>query len=186
MSDPGKEASDSRTFGDADAVESDARRSGVSIGESKSSGAGSLLLTLSPMLQPWSVVDFSWGLLQTLAGMTMAFLSALLGAQLTRIHGHCLIVRNSPLMPSYSGMSLGPYLLGGLGFDYWTHEYGHTYQSRLLGPLYLPLIGLPSLLSASLRPSRHGEVYTERWADAWAAKGELALRMNQAERNESA
>src|SRR5689334_13777727 len=23
------------------------------------------------------------------------------------------------------------------------HEYGHTFQSRLLGPLYLPLVGVP-------------------------------------------
>jgi hypothetical protein len=26
------------------------------------------------------------------------------------------------------------------------HEYGHSIQSRRLGPLYLPLVGLPSLL----------------------------------------
>lgn len=30
------------------------------------------------------------------------------------------------------------------------HELGHTAQSRLLGPLYLPIIGLPSLLHAWL------------------------------------
>lgn len=34
------------------------------------------------------------------------------------------------------------------------HEYGHTIQSLILGPLYLPLIGLPSLLWASLPPCR--------------------------------
>lgn len=26
------------------------------------------------------------------------------------------------------------------------HEYGHTRQSRLLGPLYLPVVGLPSVM----------------------------------------
>jgi len=29
------------------------------------------------------------------------------------------------------------------------HEYGHTFDSRYLGPLYLPIVGLPSLKSAS-------------------------------------
>ena len=34
------------------------------------------------------------------------------------------------------------------------HEYGHTVQSVILGPLYLPLIGLPSLIWAGVFRSR--------------------------------
>ncbi len=30
------------------------------------------------------------------------------------------------------------------------HEYGHTLQSIILGPLFLPVVGLPSLLWAGL------------------------------------
>ena len=49
------------------------------------------------------------------------------------------------------------------------HEWGHTRQSLLLGPLYLPLVGLPSLLWAAWwRPGRGRGYYTfftERWAD---------------------
>ncbi|MCB1140566.1 MAG: hypothetical protein KDK23_17540 [Leptospiraceae bacterium] len=152
----------------------------------ESTGSSRLRFILWPLLQPWALVDFSWGIFQSLAGLVLAVLSGLLGARLIPIPGHCLIVASSRLMPAHSGMSQGPYLLGGPGFDFWTHEYGHTYQSRLLGPFYLLIIGIPSLLSASLRPSRHGAVYTERWADAWAAKGEVALRMKQAARNQSA
>ena len=52
------------------------------------------------------------------------------------------------------------------------HEYGHCLQSRLLGPLYLPLIGLPSLLWAIWwhpgRPIGYYTFYTERWADRLA------------------
>ncbi|MFW5761316.1 MAG: RHS repeat domain-containing protein [Cyclobacteriaceae bacterium] len=29
------------------------------------------------------------------------------------------------------------------------HEYGHTFQSQLFGPFYLPVVGLPSLISAA-------------------------------------
>ena len=59
------------------------------------------------------------------------------------------------------------------------HEYGHTIQSLLLGPLYLPLIGLPSLLWASVpwferyrRIHRvdYYDLYTERWANHCGAR----------------
>ena len=45
------------------------------------------------------------------------------------------------------------------------HEWGHTRQSLMLGWLYHPLIGLPSILWAS-RPRRdYFSFWTERWAD---------------------
>ena len=54
------------------------------------------------------------------------------------------------------------------------HEYGHCLQSVLLGPLYLLVIGIPSLtwciLFANWR-KRTGKgyswLYTESWADRW-------------------
>ena len=54
------------------------------------------------------------------------------------------------------------------------HEYGHTIQSLMLGPLYLPVIALPSALWCNLpvckahRSSKkvsYYSFYTERWAD---------------------
>ena len=54
------------------------------------------------------------------------------------------------------------------------HEYGHTIQSIILGPLFLPVIGLPSLLWAGLPVFRKNRerrslsyywLYTERWAN---------------------
>ena len=52
------------------------------------------------------------------------------------------------------------------------HEKGYRKQSKMLGPLYLIVIGLPSLIWATLHSSvrRLGAVdyysfYTERWAD---------------------
>lgn len=52
------------------------------------------------------------------------------------------------------------------------HEKGHRKQSMMLGPLYLIVIGLPSLIWTALHSSirRLGAVdyysfYTERWAD---------------------
>lgn len=50
------------------------------------------------------------------------------------------------------------------------HEYGHCLQSRILGPFYLLVIGIPSLLWAAyhtaFRPKRsYYWFYTERWAN---------------------
>ena len=54
------------------------------------------------------------------------------------------------------------------------HEYGHTIQSLCLGPLYLFVIGIPSILWAGLPPLRRKRnemnisyyaFFTEKWAD---------------------
>ena len=73
------------------------------------------------------------------------------------------------------GISLGRYIILSERMDHPTcilHEWGHTRQSRMLGPLYLPVVGIPSLLWAIWwRPSRsvsYYSFYTERWADRLA------------------
>lgn len=50
------------------------------------------------------------------------------------------------------------------------HEWGHTRQSLLLGPLYLIIIGIPSILWAvthkAIAPDKsYNWFYTEAWAD---------------------
>lgn len=57
------------------------------------------------------------------------------------------------------------------------HEYGHTLQSIILGPLFLLVIGLPSLLWCGLpcfvnyrkrKGVSYYKFYTERWANRLA------------------
>ena len=52
------------------------------------------------------------------------------------------------------------------------HEYGHTIQSKLLMPFYLPLVGIPSLLwnrlfkgYRSRKNKSYYSFYTESWAN---------------------
>ncbi|MDE7360614.1 MAG: hypothetical protein K2N38_01635 [Oscillospiraceae bacterium] len=61
------------------------------------------------------------------------------------------------------------------------HEYGHTLQSIILGPLFLPVIGLPSLLWAGLpvfrryrgrRGVSYYSFYPERWANFLGERAE--------------
>ena len=54
--------------------------------------------------------------------------------------------------------------------DVMRHEYGHTRQSLMLGPLYLIIIGIPSILWAvthkTLAPNKsYYWFYTEHWAN---------------------
>lgn len=68
-------------------------------------------------------------------------------------------------------ISLGRYIIveAGRGTpSVLSHEYGHTRQSLYLGPLYLLVIGLPSLIHACLYKPQKGnyyDFYTEKWAD---------------------
>ena len=67
------------------------------------------------------------------------------------------------------GISLGNYIiLGSKSKKSIRHEYGHCIQSRMLGPLYLIVIGLPSILHAwlcSCKNHSYYDFYTEKWAD---------------------
>jgi len=51
------------------------------------------------------------------------------------------------------------------------HEYGHSLQSRMLGPVYLLVVGLPSSLFNLLtrldflNPNGYYSRYPENWAD---------------------
>ena len=81
------------------------------------------------------------------------------------------------------GISLGSFVFySSEGSRYFTpdplmrrHEFGHTLQSRWLGPLYLPLVGLPStarvVYSVAYREftgrrwPRYFDGYPENWAD---------------------
>ncbi len=77
-----------------------------------------------------------------------------------------------------TGLSLGlfVFLPQEAGRRVLEHEYGHTLQSLALGPFYLAVVGLPSLIWAGLpalgrrrarRSISYYAFYTERWADAW-------------------
>lgn len=77
---------------------------------------------------------------------------------------------------SYGGsVSLGQFIFLSKGReDVRPHEFGHCIQSLILGPLYLLVIGLPSIIWAGFPPCRslrrkrktgYFDFYTERWAN---------------------
>ena len=72
------------------------------------------------------------------------------------------------------GITLGKYIIVRNARSI-KHEYGHTIQSKYLGPLYLLVIGLPSILHASVHRSwcknkDYYHFYTEKWANKLSDK----------------
>lgn len=95
---------------------------------------------------------------------------------------------------NFGGVSLGFFIFMAEGKgDNWTyntriHEYGHTFQCMLLGPLYWFVIGIPSFIwcnfLASYRKKKKLSYYTfypEKWANAWGQKFS-GLRMTKEDR----
>jgi len=104
----------------------------------------------------------TWGLLQTAAGAAIL----LRYRRCPRFRCHGAVVTSWPRSDS---LSLGMFIFltdkpprdrrglvphGEISRRMLVHEYGHTVQSLILGPLYLPVVGLPSLLWAQLPPCR--------------------------------
>lgn len=83
------------------------------------------------------------------------------------------------LMNLHWGVSLGKYIILDLDCseNIMNHERGHTKQSKMLGPLYLVIVGLPSIIMnvASIIMSMFGSYelsdnYYKRWPESWADK----------------
>ena len=77
-------------------------------------------------------------------------------------------------------VTLGNYVFVGLNSEYKKtvkHELGHTIQSKILGPLYLIVIGIPSItycglrrLFPSLRKKNYYDFFSERSANYLSEK----------------
>ena len=127
----------------------------------------------------WQVL---WGFPQTAAG------AAVFAAHARKRHFlfHGAIVT---VWETRAGLSLGPFVFvnawedGTIDEKLLVHEYGHSVQSLILGPLYLLVVGLPSVIwmkAPALRRKRHlsgisyYSFFTERWANHL---GEFALKL---------
>lgn len=74
------------------------------------------------------------------------------------------------------GITLGEYIIVGTKQNLVVrHEFGHVLQSRYLGPLYLIVIGLASIIHAGFNNiigccEKHDEGYYHFWTEKWANK----------------
>ncbi|MBQ8956963.1 MAG: hypothetical protein IJ057_00445 [Bacteroidales bacterium] len=137
----------------------------------------------SAMGRVWQLVSrFTWELPQTLVGWLFTLFRALAG-RVDRVDVLGGITFASGKARSFGGgVSLGTFVdlwlwhtMQGenerfvLGDQLCMHEFGHTVDSQRFGWLYLPVIGLPSLLSANGH-NDHGRFWTETRANRHARK----------------
>ncbi|MFP4511220.1 MAG: hypothetical protein ACLFNQ_13945 [Spirochaetaceae bacterium] len=137
-----------------------------------------------------TILQWTWELPQTLLGLVVFLTVRLLdrGATTRRYRKSTVLTRTTVIN---GGVSLGMFLFS---FDYArgcgisrpdaqrrmdNHEWGHSVQSRYLGPAYLIVIGVPSVTRAirsrfrRRRCRSRKELYDDRWyyrgfPEAWA------------------
>jgi hypothetical protein len=132
---------------------------------------------------------FTWELPQQALGVIAAeVVNVAGGIKNSYFNGGALVLESKFLGPE-AGYTLGNLLTVGVGTSLETiaHEFGHYVQGRILGPLYLPVIALPSSVRASalsldwsfglgwFNNVNYDDFYTESWATRlgqkyWAPK----------------
>lgn len=124
------------------------------------------------------LLQWTWGLVQNLVGLAV-FLVNIKGRHYF-YHGAVVTVWNN----SKANVSLGMFIFVNEPLNETSrlakyestriHEYGHTVQSVILGPLYLLVVGLPSMLWCMLPGCRNYRkrsgvsyyvFYPEHWAN---------------------
>ena len=117
---------------------------------------------------------FIWGLPQNLIGLFMYFMQG--SWVLKRKYKDSIVsVRGDSRK---GAVSLGQFIFLFSNYGERTdtiikHEYGHTIQSKILGPLYLIVIGLPSLIwniGFEKYRRKHNISYYSFWTERWANK----------------
>lgn len=90
---------------------------------------------------------YTWQLPQNLLGLALYHCYKGYEVCTKETCGECIKCKLSSNMRS--GITLGNYIIVN-NIKHLRHELGHTRQSKILGPLYLLVIGLPSLIHAGL------------------------------------
>jgi hypothetical protein len=124
----------------------------------------------------FTLLQFSWGLIQTFIGLIVYIIVKILKKAKEELNykgAHITVFGNN-----WGGISLGKFIFICSGYtgiykaNTLAHEWGHTIQSLILGPLYLIAVGIPSsvwnLCFKKYRKENKIDYYSffcEKWAD---------------------
>lgn len=117
------------------------------------------------------LVQSTWGLLQNAAGLIVFILFLLTCHKKERYWYNGAFICHLP--NPFGSISLGCFIfVANISDNLIMHEYGHTIQSLILGPLYILVIGIPSFIWASCfrkyrlkKKISYYSMYTEKWAN---------------------
>lgn len=129
--------------------------------------------------------QFTYAILQNIVGLIMFAKYKSQGAESEKFHNAIITYIDKK---NFGGVSLGMFIFinakreGDARHDTKIHEYGHTVQSLILGPLWIFIIAIPSVLWCNIPyfvKKRKAEnisyyrLYCEGWANTcglWATK----------------
>ncbi|MFB1083033.1 hypothetical protein [Jeotgalibacillus sp. JSM ZJ347] len=119
------------------------------------------------------IIQLTWGLLINLIGMLLALVLLCMGIRPHRFH-HAIYFE--------VGENWGGVNLGGFFFVQQqaptrlkAHEYGHSFQNLLLGPVMIVAVTVPSAIRYHYRRSRIKKGHTLKpydtfWCESWATR----------------
>lgn len=117
------------------------------------------------------LIDWVWQLPQNTVGLIYrSYIKNDITKTMYDESNHCYLIFNKYT----GGVSLGKYVFIYYRYDNLSytvmHETGHVIQSRILGPLYLIIVGLPSIIWATVHRKivpniNYYSFPTEKWAN---------------------
>jgi len=117
------------------------------------------------------IIQFTWGSIQTFIG-AIGWLLCIPFRKKTFIFENAIV---TIIGKRWGGISFGAFIFLCEELDseyYHKHEYGHCLQSLMLGPLYIIIIGIPSICWAGFGKKYREEngltyydFFTEKWAN---------------------
>lgn len=122
------------------------------------------------------LIQWTWGLPINLIGLAaFAFFAKVRGCEHERFCNSTVTYVPS----NFGGISLGTFIfINSKRSDEWRrdtkiHEYGHTIQLLLLGPVWILAVGLPSFVWCNFKScinyrKKHGVSYYSFYCEAWA------------------
>ena len=127
------------------------------------------------------IVQWTWGLPVNIVGGIVFLICTKLKKRSWQKFGYSYIVY---LPWNQGGLSLGMFIFmkdkhkdAKWTYNTRIHEYGHTWQCLLLGPLYYIVIAIPSAVWCNVLAGyrkknniSYYKVYCESWANAWGQK----------------
>lgn len=126
------------------------------------------------------LIQFTWALPVNLVGLIMYAIAILSGCKHERFYNAFVV--DIPSKQLLYALSLGVFIFRlvkagepmgkNWSRDILVHEYGHTYQAMILGPLYWFVVGIPSFIWLNLFAKyrirnniSYYDFYTEEWAN---------------------
>lgn len=130
------------------------------------------------------VIQWSWGIIQNLVGLLVMLIIPKMSVE--PFHGAVAVEYEShKFTKNLGGFALGmfifyPQMNPESKQNLLTHEYGHTIQSLIYGPLYLPVVGLCSVRWSQIYWKNreiynkqnifYADKYPEKQANFWGEK----------------